>query len=172
MSTITLDDVAQAAWSELGDETFPVDSPAWATLSRWSVPLTTTKVTYVAANSGWIDILSYTIPFEWSVVIKKIMMTSEGDQITNGMQFRIRQGRAIPGWLTTAPGIDLGKTSATSYPAIERDFPIVTDRNNAITLQVNNTSGVAVRAIVGLFGWIYKTNTDNGTGNRSGISDV
>ncbi len=172
MSTVSLQDVATALWGEFKAETFPIDNPAWERISLYSMPLSTTLVSYVAANSGWIDFLSYELPFEWSVVIKQIMMTSEGDQTTNGIQFRIRQNRAIPGYLTTAAGIDLGKTSATSYPAVERDFAIVTDRANPITIQVQNTSGAPVRAIAGIFGWKYKTNTDNGTGQRTGIADV
>lgn len=172
MEPITLQDVGDAAWEELGQEMFPVNMPAWALISRWSIPVTLTKVSYVPANSGWIDFISYSLPFEWTMVIKQIMMTSEGDQTANGIQYRIRQNRAIPGYLTTSAGIDLGKTSSTSYPAIERPFQIVTDRGNPITMQVNNTSGAAVRAIAGMFGWTYKTNTDNSTGNRSGIADV
>jgi hypothetical protein len=172
METVSLQDVATVLWGEFKAETFPVDNPAWERISLHSMPLSLTKVSYVAAASGWIDFISYDLPFEWTVVIKQIMMTSEGDQTTNGIEYRIRQNRAIPGYLTTAAGIDLGKTGSTSYPAIERDFAIVTDRANPITIQVRNISGAPVRAIAGLFGWKYKTNTDNGTGNRSGIADV
>ncbi len=169
---VSLQDVATALWGEFKDQTFPVDNPAWENPSLYSMALSVTKVSYVAAASGWIDFITYDLPFDWTVVIKQILMTSEGDQTTNGIEYRIRQNRAIPGYLTTAAGIDLGKTSATSYPAIERQFSIVTDRANPITIQVQNTSGAPVRAIAGIFGWKYKTNSDTGTGNRSGIADV
>lgn len=170
--TISLSDVATGLWEAFGTEVFPVDNPAWERMSLWSFPVTLTKVSYVQVSPIWSNFITYKLQPEWTVVIKKIMMTSEGDQSVNGIEYRISQNRAIPGWLTTQAGIDLGKPSATSYPAVERPFAVVTDRSNPITIQVRNVGAAPVRAIAGLFGWTYKTSNDTGTGNRSGIADV
>jgi hypothetical protein len=160
-----------AVWQSLHDgSAMPINRPSWTDPSLFSKPITQTAIVVAPPSTSWLTILSYTVPTQYFASIKQFAVATF-EALDPAMQFRVMVDGVVPQGVSYPVGVDLCKDSTNPWPLFRRDFPIVLNQPQRITIEALNGGMMPQTVIAGLWGWTYPSIATERT-DTSGVNDA
>lgn len=143
--------------------------PSYTRPSFWSKALFISNYLPVPPKTGWTPLVRATGLKNYVAVIKQYVATSRGDLITSGLEFRMLFDGIPMTSVSLAAGVEMNKSSASSYPVTPRNIFLPVNDVQSVEIQVKNETINQQIAIGLLSGWYFDAMDSSITSNSNAI---